>query len=187
MRVSKRGRLVKMRATSPRAMALRLLARRARSVTELRQALLARRVAAPAVEEELKLLAADRLVDDDQFARDLVESVLARKPVGRRWVQARLHRAGIVPETAARLLAELFSPERERALAEQAARAKGAALALTGVKSAGPARAALARFLLARGFPSPLVREVVSSAVPITSTGSTSLPYTDDWSEPSPS
>lgn len=185
MKVPEPRPLVKRARLSPRVLALKMLARRPRSASEIRRGLLRKGVSEQAVEQELRSLTTDRLIDDAQFARQLLESVLDRKPVGRRWLVARFRRAGIPSSIVARVLTELFPLARERALAERAAAAKRLALGKQHGRDPTATRSVLTRFLLARGFSPALAYEVGSRDAPARSTEEAGVPYADHWSEPS--
>lgn len=149
---------------NPRYVAVRLLARRPRSVEELRDRLRTRGFPEQAVAAVIDDLRAERLLDDERFAREYVEASLGAKPVGRRWFVAKLRRHRVPADVIERVLAETLPPDRERALARIAAerqRGRGA----RGEESADQTHARLRRFLYSRGFTPTVVTEVL--AVPL--------------------
>lgn len=137
------------RRDDPYAVATRLLAMQARSVRALGDRLRAKGFPEDEIPAVLDTFRMSGLLDDERLARALVEQVLARKPVGRRWLVARLRRAQIPDELSRRVIGALVPPERERALASEAAGEKREALRRQG---GAAANAAVARFLAARGF-----------------------------------
>jgi regulatory protein len=81
--------------------ALQLLSYRPRSRAELRQRLLRRGFPAQGVEEELKRLAQQGLVDDAAFARSWREAREGMSPRSARLIQGELRHKGVDPEAAA--------------------------------------------------------------------------------------
>lgn len=145
----------------PRSFALRLLGIRQRSCEELRRRLREKGFVAADVEGVVAELAAAGLLDDAQFARSLIESELRRKPVGRRWLGAKLSRHLVPPAVADEALADLLPPERERALARSAAEQQLATRRRQHTAEHPPRVLPLARFLSARGFPSEVVADIL--------------------------
>ena len=171
----------------PRRIAYRLLAVRPRSIEELRTRLRARGVESETVDELIRELTDLGLLDDALFARTVVESTIARKPVGRRWLHRKL-RGFALPEALVESTLTLLLPrEREVALAREAAAKKQAMLASGMPLLADVLRARLGRFLLGRGFASDITHEVLGTLEGVRSTTEESLAYADARSEPSPS
>lgn len=86
--------------------AARLLARRPRSETEIRQNLEKHKVSGAAIQTTLDRLRAAGLVDDQAFARLWVENRSAFRPRSKRALQAELRRKGVATETLGDALAE---------------------------------------------------------------------------------
>lgn len=107
-----------------RVKSLRLLAVRPRSADELRQKLRFEKFSEPAIEECLRELAEEGLLDDTDFARRFARSRLARKPMGRRALDFELRKKGIDETLRRQVVAELVPDEVELALAEKAAKQK---------------------------------------------------------------
>jgi regulatory protein len=103
--------------------ALGLLAVRQRSRRELERRLEGAGFDPEEVRAELDRLEQVGLIDDEAFARAVVEHSFATKKEGRRVVAGRLMSAGIAPETAAVVLDEAVGGEEERADALAAAKA----------------------------------------------------------------
>ena len=116
-----RGRLGKHKDVHERA--LGLLAVRQRSRRELERRLEGAGFDPEEVRAELDRLLQVGLIDDEAFARAVVEHSFTTKKEGRRVVAGRLMSAGIAPETAAAVLDEAVGGEEERADALAAAKA----------------------------------------------------------------
>ena len=102
-----------------RLSALRLLGVRSRSRRKLQEALERKGSAADVVEETLVELENLGLVNDEQFARDLAQSLLRRQGYGRQRLLYRLRESGVTREVAAEAVAETLQgvDETQRALA----------------------------------------------------------------------
>lgn len=105
-----------------REIALRLLTVRARSRSELKDALARRKVPAAAAEQLLDRFSDVGLIDDAAFAKAWVESG-TRRMRGRRALAQELGRKGVEPELIAEALAER-EPEAELAVAREFAEKK---------------------------------------------------------------
>lgn len=116
-----RSRQEGSRRWSPRARALRLLALRPQSVGELREKLVRGGAGTEEAEALIAELQEKKFLDDAAFTRSFVESTLAQKPAGRRWLSAKLLQHKIPSFLIQEMLATLLPPERERALADQMA------------------------------------------------------------------
>jgi regulatory protein len=103
--------------------ALGLLAVRQRSRRELERRLEGAGFDPEEVRAELDRLLQVGLIDDEAFARAVVEHSFTTKKEGRRVVAGRLMSAGIAPETATAVLDEAVGGEEERADALAAAKA----------------------------------------------------------------
>ncbi len=105
--------------------ALRLLAVRARSRRELELRLLRAGFESPEVEDELGRLEAVGLVDDEAFARQVVEHEMGNRGTGRRAIAGRLAAKGVDRATIERTIDESggrSDAERARDLALERAR-----------------------------------------------------------------
>lgn len=141
--------------------ALGLLAVRPRSRRELERRLRAAGFEAEEVGDELSRLEAVGLVDDEAFARQVVEHELANRRAGSRAVVARLAAKGVDRETIERTLAEAGTGEEEaRALELAASRARRLASL--------PAETAYGRlvpFLVRRGYDGATARVAAARAL----------------------
>lgn len=148
----------------PVASSERLLAIRSRSIAELRRRLVQKGIPESVVASTISDLCARGLLNDARFARAVIESALARKPVGPRFLAAKLHRYLVPQSVSADALAECLPSPREEVLAQEASEKKLRELRR---HHRGEARqtdrhtAALYRFLLARGFSRPIVQRVI--------------------------
>ena len=128
--------------------ALRLLAVRPRSRRELEQRLRSVGFEPQEVAQEMRRLEAVGLVDDEDFARRLVEHEVGNRHAGDRAIAARLAAKGVARGTIERTLGELATvPEDERALEL----ARGRARRLSGL-APETAYGRLLPFLQRRGY-----------------------------------
>jgi regulatory protein len=137
------GRRQPSGSLSLRGRALRFLARREHSRTELRRKLLTGDVDEAALDILLDELESKKLLSDRRFAEVLAQSRGARYGVAS--LSRTLARQGVNPELAAAALSPLAATERERALALWKRRFGAPPADLK-------ARARQHRFLLGRGF-----------------------------------
>ncbi len=127
-----------------------MLGRRLQPVARLRKKLLDKGHAAEAVEQVLELMQAKGLCSDRQFAEAYCRDTLRNRPVGSRYLVARL-RSRQVPSLVAReVVASVLDGEQEMELARQAAVAKWCRMS---DPAAQASLAKVVRFLLGRGFP----------------------------------
>lgn len=138
---------------SPLTTSLRLLAYRARSEKELRDALTRRGVAEDVREETLDRLRQISLLDDEAFARSWVESRHRTSPRGRAMIAAELSAKGVTRETVERCI--LAVDEAEAAYRAAARRARSLASA-----PYPEFRRRIGGLLLRRGFGHELARSV---------------------------
>lgn len=141
---------------------LALLDRRLDSRQRLRRKLCDQGLPPAAVDAVLDQAQAQGLHSDELFAAAYCRDALRTRAVGRRWLQMKLQEKGIAAELAAAAVAAELPPDRERALALQAAaerwrRARG---------TDGRALASVQRFLLSRGFATALAADAARAARP---------------------
>jgi len=107
------------------------------------------------IETVLAEFAAQDLYSDRRFAEAFCRDTLRRRPVGRRYLFARLRERRVTPAVVDAVVAELLPSELEAELALTASRQRWA-------KIRGPAdrdnEARVLRFLLSRGFPAGTAR-----------------------------
>ncbi len=144
-------------ASSPRNIAIEILARREHSVLELREKLLAREFPPDDVEQTLSALTADGLLSEQRFIDSFLASY-TRRGHGPLWLRAELQRRGI---TSAEIAAALAGQEITGQPVDWPAQAR-----TVRENRFGPAqpldykeRARQSRFLQYRGFSSEQVRQ----------------------------
>ncbi len=131
------------------AKAYRLLAVRARSEKELREALKRAGYAEEIIAAAIADCKQPGFVDDVVFARQFVQNRLRNRPAGRARLAVELRQKGIEASTIASVLDEVLKPENQVELAEQLAEKQRKRLVnLPPLK----ARQRLADFLRRRGF-----------------------------------
>lgn len=130
--------------------ALRLLAHRPRTASELRQRLLRKELPVDLVEECLSELEAQRLLDDANFAEMFARDRIRLRPQGRRRMLQELRVRGVQEETASAAVDSAMEEEEtdELALARQSVRRWRARPG----EEPQRARRRLAAYLARRGF-----------------------------------
>lgn len=140
--------------TDPIYQAQAILAIRDHSIAEITLKLKKKGFTAPDIQTALGWLEQHKLVNDQQFAERYVDSLLRSKPVGPRWLHAKLREKGVEPSLIAATLAKLYSKELENHLAKQAT----AEWQRTHTTSANDPQK-LFRFLISRGFSADVIQE----------------------------
>jgi regulatory protein len=135
--------------------ALLFLSYRARSTSEIRQNLRKHDIPADVIEQTIERLTAERLADDDQFAKAWVENRSAFRPRSRRALALELRQKG-VPDSAVQ---SALTGIDEEALAYEAARKRVRRLESLEWQDF---RTKLSEFLARRGFSYAVVGPVVS-------------------------
>lgn len=135
--------------------AMLFLSYRARSESEIRQNLRKHEIPEEIIEQTLKRLRANRLADDNQFARMWVENRNTFRPRSRRALTIELRQKGIQEDAAQSALADVD----EEALAYSAGLKKARRLE---VLEWNEFRKKLSEFLARRGFPYSVIAPVVS-------------------------
>jgi regulatory protein len=161
---SPRGASERKPRGTARDRALNLLSFRDRSRRELEQRLLRAGYEPDEVLEALEGLERVGLVDDERFARAVVEQHAGRRLSGRRVVAAALSAKGVDRETAEAALSELDEPGGERERAEALARSR--AQRLSGLPPEVAFRR-LSGLLARRGYPPTVCREAARGALAI--------------------
>ncbi len=142
--------------------ALGLLAVRARSRRELERRLLQAGFAADEVEHVLERLERVGLVDDESFAKQVVQHGFGNKLAGRRAVAGKLAAAGVPPEVAASAMQAHEGDEETRAQELADARA-------IRMGSLDPTKAyqRLTSLLIRRGYEPDLARRAARRSLPV--------------------
>jgi len=145
-------------AERAREICLAALERRMRSRFELNQILRRKGVPVEVGDPVLDRLTAAGLVDDEAFARALVESRQRSRPRGRRGLFAELRKKGIAPAVIELVLSER---EEEEDRVEAARRAVAAKLRTLAGNPPALVRQRAEQFLLRRGFDYETIREAL--------------------------
>ena len=135
--------------------ALLFLSYRARSTLEIRQNLRKHEIPADVIEHTVERLKAERLADDDQFAKAWVENRSAFRPRSRRALAVELRQKGVPDEVVQSALTGVD----EEALAYEAARRRSRRLESL---EWNDFRTKLSEFLARRGFSYSVIAPVVS-------------------------
>lgn len=139
------------------AAAYRLLARRARTEKQIREALAGRHFRPETIERVVAELKSKGYINDRQFTRDYLDSRLRKKPYGPLWLQASLLRLGVEREIVEEELQEFFTTEKETELAQLFYKQIQPALEGRGENN----REKVVRRLLARGFSLSVVQKIL--------------------------
>lgn len=106
---------------SAQGVALRLLAIRGRTVSEMKERLLKKGFLPEEVEETLHRLLEQGYLNDHRFALDWIRGRLARAPVGRQRIASELKAKGVGEAAIRRALMEVYAQADEYQLASKAA------------------------------------------------------------------
>lgn len=142
--------------------AVRLVAYRMRTASELEQRLLKKNFPPAIGARVVERFAYLGLVDDSKFADAFITSKIASKPIGKRELERRLREKGIDKELARRSVAEVSTEENQMELALRAGESKLRSLRDSDVNRL---REKLVAFLMRRGFEWEIVRKVVRKLI----------------------
>lgn len=145
----------------PYDLAVRYLASRPRSVSEIVRHLRGKRYDDAAIEAAVDRLRAQRYVDDDAFARYWVEQRERFKPRGDRALRTELMQKGVARDVIETVLGER-APDADVA---QAKRALSRPLARWATLAAPERKRKIHAFLAARGFSYDTIEEVMRASV----------------------
>ncbi len=140
--------------------ALRYLERRPHSRQELVRKLRQKHYSMPAIEAALTALQKVDLVNDEQFARQYVETEMLLRPVGKRLLKQKLRERGIPDAISDPLLEAVFRQHSEVDIAHRLAQKF---LKRHGHREEKKRRAALVRFLQSKGFDWDVIQEVLET------------------------
>jgi regulatory protein len=146
--------------------ALRILNYRFNSEVELRRKLRAKKFERDEIDAAIARLHKEKWIDDERFAGAFVRT-RANKRVGKLRIRRELQAAGVGDDAAEKAIAENVDSEREReALEALCARRLRMLVRRHGAEyvETGEAHAKLTAYLVAHGYDSALVREVVKRA-----------------------
>ncbi len=144
--------------------AMRLIAARSRSATDIRRRLKREGAEAGRVERVIDALASHVFVDDAAHARSVTRSRVRSKGASAYRIKQELKRQGVAPEIADEAIGEVFADEAidEASIAVTVARKRAAQLADL---PAPVRRRRLYAFLARRGYSPDIVRAAVESAL----------------------
>jgi regulatory protein len=97
--------------------ALNYLSYRIRTVSELKKKLKEKKVSVKTTEKILKYLEESGLINDEEFARVLIEDRIKRKPVGIRVLKQKLYEKGVPKQIGEKVLENVFNNVDEKQLA----------------------------------------------------------------------
>jgi regulatory protein len=142
--------------------ALRLLARRPRTVKEIRDRLRAKEYPQPHIAAAVEELTRAGMLDDAAFARTLVRDAVSARPTGKLALRRKLLLLGVEKSIVEEALLETFESVDELASAEEAA--QRFLKRSNAIRKAGPLqqRQRLAGFLTRRGFDWSVIGPVVN-------------------------
>jgi len=159
--------LQELRAGAERKLVARrlfqILGRRLYPVTFLRDKLIREGFAQTNVDTVLESFAAENLHTDRHYAEAFCRDTIRRRPVGRRYLRAKLQRQGVPAEIVTTVVEDLIPPERELELALAAGQRRWQREPAQGGRRS---EARVIRFLLSRGFSTTLARQAAQSTAP---------------------
>ncbi|TFH37599.1 MAG: regulatory protein RecX [Anaerolineales bacterium] len=138
--------------------AYQFISRRPHTVREIRMKLSRKQVPAQVIEEVIERLQANKLLDDQSFARAWIENQQSFRPRGRRALQMELRKKGVANEIIEVLLTDFDDEEAAYRTAEKA---------YPRYRSLPPeiGEQRLLAYLARRGFNDRLCRKVVEAAI----------------------
>lgn len=140
---------------NPRYLAQDILSRRDHSEAEMRQKMAKKKVPPADIDDTITWLKTKKYLNDARFAATYIETMVNLKPVGPRWLEAKLRQKGVKLDTIQQALDKSYSSEKD--LAQQAA---------DRWRRSHPAKAGdnqkLARHLAARGFSSHIIHDLLT-------------------------
>lgn len=95
------------------------LSYRIRTVAEIRKKLHSKKISGETIEKVIAHLKELGLLNDSEFARQLIAEKIKNKPQGRRMLEKKLYEKGISRETTAEILNSMLDDSTESALAEK--------------------------------------------------------------------
>ncbi len=95
------------------------LSYRQRSRKEIERKMKSKKVSAKVIDKVIKWLEELNYLNDEEFAKQLIENKIERRPIGRRMLEQKLFQSGIDRELRERSLKENYSEEKELEKAEE--------------------------------------------------------------------
>ena len=96
--------------------ALDFLSYRIRSIAEIKDKLKSKKISSGTIDKTIAHLGKLGLINDEEFAKQLVQSKMGKKPSGRKVIRQKLFQKGISKDTADKVIEELYTPDKENEL-----------------------------------------------------------------------
>lgn len=93
------------------------LSYRSRSNSEIEKKLKSKEISSDTIKKTLKHIQELGLLNDEDFAKQLISDKLKRKPVGKRVLMQKLFQKGVNKSVSEKVLEQVFTPENEKELA----------------------------------------------------------------------
>ena len=92
---------------------------RSRSVSEIEKKLKSKDISPGTIRKVIRQIQELGLLDDEQFAKQLISDKIKRKPVGKRVLMQKLYQKGVKKDVSEKVLEEVYTPENEKQYALQ--------------------------------------------------------------------
>lgn len=93
--------------------ALDFLSYRIRSTAEIKDKLKSKKISSSTIEKTIVHLGKIGLINDEEFAKQLVLSKMGKKPAGKNVIKQKLFQKGVPKEIADNAIEELYTPDKE--------------------------------------------------------------------------
>jgi regulatory protein len=141
------------------------LSYRIRSVKEIKDKLKLKEISQGTIEKTIAHLKELKLLDDEEFARQLVKEKLANKPSGKAVLKQKLYQKGIPAEITKRVLEETFNDSNEKEFVKEIFNKYfGKVKGLDVFKQ----RKKMFDYLARKGFDFEIIKEVINENIQIT-------------------
>jgi len=138
--------------------ALNFLSYRIRTESEIRKKLKEKKISVKTLNRVLKYLGDSGLVNDEEFARTLIEEKIKRKPVGIKVLKQKLFEKGVPKQVSDKVLEQVFSAVSEKELALENFRKLTPKLK---GKDKTEQKKKTYEFLTAKGFGYDIIKEII--------------------------
>ena len=95
------------------------LSYRSRSISEISKKLKSKDISPDTIQKVIKHIQELGLLDDEQFAKQLISEKIKRKPVGKKVLMQKLYQKGVDKNVSTKVLEQEYTPENEREFALQ--------------------------------------------------------------------
>ncbi len=144
-----------------RAYAMRLLGFRSQSVAEMQKKMIRKKFSRSTVQAVVNELRSQGYLNDNRFAKELIQSTVRRKAVGQFYLRKKLLEHGISESIINDILAKELPEDKEKELAREAAAHKIEEFQVKLSRISTMQKGKLARFLNSRGFAGDIIREIL--------------------------